>query len=137
MQRAQTLQVSEGHWSDKVDGVPRQCQINQSGHIDKVISAHFHYKIVSQSQLHRAPVNVRRDEQETLVGTEGAERFREVSTHTVERTGRDHAPRLPCSNQRRQQAACDQRQPVKHRERDGVWKGSLGRPGAGAVDEMG
>lgn len=137
MQRAQTLQVSKGQWSDQVDGIPRQSQINQSAHVDKVNPAHFRDEVVSQSQLHGAPVNVRGDKQEALVGAERAERLRKVSTHAVEGTGRDHAPRLPCSNQRRQQAACDQSQPVERRERDGVWKGSFRSPGAGAVDEMG
>lgn len=137
MQRAQTLQVSKGHWSDQVDGIPRQSQINQSAHVDKVTSAHFRDEVVSQSQLDSAAVNMRGDKQEALVGAERAERLRKVSAHAVEGTGRDHAPRLPCSNQRRQQAACDQSQPVKRRERDGVGEGSFGRPGTGAVDEVG
>lgn len=120
-----------------MDGVPRQSQINQSGHVDKVNSSHFRYEVVGQSQLHRAPVNVRWDEQEALVGAERAERLREVSAHAVERAGRDHAPGLPCANQRRQQAACDQSQPVEHGERGGVREGSLGCPWAGVVDEVG
>lgn len=87
MQRTQTLQVGKGHRSDQVDGIPGQSQVDQSRHVDKVIPAHFGDEVVSQSQLNRAPIHMRGDEQEALVGTESAERFREVSTHTVERTG--------------------------------------------------
>lgn len=87
MQRAQTLQVSKGHRSDLVDGIPRQSQINQSTHVDKVTPAHLHDEVVSQSQLNGAPVNVRGDKQEALVGAECAERLREVSTNAVEGTG--------------------------------------------------
>lgn len=75
MQRAQTLQVGKGHWSNQVDGVPRQSQINQAAHVDKVTPTHLRDEVVSQSQLDSAPVNVRGDEQEALVGTECAERL--------------------------------------------------------------
>lgn len=75
MQRAQTLKVCKGHRSDQVDGIPRQSQINQSSHVDKVTSSHLHDEVVSQSQLNSAPVNVGGDKQEALVGTECAERL--------------------------------------------------------------
>lgn len=75
MQRAQTLQVTKGHRSDYVYGVPRQSQINQSAHVDKVDPAHLRDEVVGQPQLHGAPVDVRRDEQEALVGAERAERL--------------------------------------------------------------
>lgn len=75
MQRAQTLQVSKAHWSDEVDGISRQSQINQSAHVDKVTSAHFSDEVVSQSQLDGAPVNMRGDKQQALVGAERAERL--------------------------------------------------------------
>lgn len=75
MQRAQTLKVSKSHWSDQVDGVPRQSQIYQTSHVDKVSPAHFCDEVVSQSQLDSAAVNVRGDKQEALVGTECAERL--------------------------------------------------------------
>jgi len=135
MQRSQTLQVPEGHRSDQVDGVPRQSQIDQSAHVDKVDPAHFRDEVVGQSQLHGAPVNVLGDKQEALVGAQRAEGLGEVSAHAVEGAGRDHAPHLPSSNQRRQQAACDQGQPVNRLEGDGVGTGSF--PGAGAADEVG
>lgn len=75
MQRAQTLQVSKGHWTDDVDGIPRQSQIHQSGHVDKVNPSHFRDEVVGQSQLDCAPVNVRGDKQEALVSAECAERL--------------------------------------------------------------
>lgn len=53
----------------------------------------------------------------------------------MEGAGRDHAPRLPGSDQRGQQAACDQSQPVERWERERVGEGSFRGPGAGA--EMG
>lgn len=135
MEGAQTLQVGEGQRPDQVDGVSGQGQVHQSRHVDKVVPAHFHDEVVRQAQLHRAAVHVRRDEQQAFVGAERAERLRQVAAHAVERAGGDHAPRLPCSNQRRQQAACDQGQPVERRGR--VWEGPSAGPGAGAGDEMG
>lgn len=73
MQRAQTFQVGEGHGPDEMDGVSRQSQVNQSGHVDKVVPAYFHDKVVRQPQLNRAAVDMRRDEQEAFVSTERAE----------------------------------------------------------------
>lgn len=58
-----------------MDGIPRQSQINQSGHVDKVIPTHFHDEVVSQSQLNGAAVNMWGDKQKALVGTECAERL--------------------------------------------------------------
>lgn len=63
MKRAQTFQISKGHWSDQVDGIPRQSQINQSRHVDKVTPAYFHDVVVGQTQLNCAPVNMRGDKQ--------------------------------------------------------------------------
>lgn len=108
MERAQTFQVSEGQWSDQVDGVSRQSQINQSGHVDKVIPSHLHDKVVCQPQLDGASVHMRWHEQEALVGTQRAQRLGQIAAHAVEGAGGDHTPGLTCSNQRRQQAACDQ-----------------------------
>lgn len=135
MERAQAFQVGEGHRPDEVDGVPGQSQVNQSGHVDKVVPAHFHDEVVRQPQLNRAPVHVRRDEQESFVSTQRAERLGKVPAHAVEGAGGDHAPCLPRSNQRGQQAACDQGQPVERRRR--VREGSFASPGAGAGDEVG
>lgn len=135
MQRAQTFQVGKGHRPDEVDGVPGQSQVNQSGHVDEVVPAHFHDEVVRQPQLNGATVDVRRDEQEAFVSTQRAERFRKVPAHAVERAGGDHAPCLPRSNEGGQQAACDQGQPVERRS--GVPEGSFARPGAGARDEAG
>lgn len=118
-----------------MDGVPGQSQVNQSGHVDKVVPAHFHDEVVRQPQLNRAAVHVRRDKQEAFVSTQRAERFRKVPAHAVERAGGDDAPCLPRSNQRGQQAACDQGQPVERRR--GVREGSFASPGAGAGDEVG
>lgn len=136
MERAQTLQVGKGQRSDQVDGVSRQSQINQSGHVDKVVPSHLHDKVVRQPQLHGAPVHMRRHEQEALVGTQRAQRLGQVAAHAVEGAGGDHAPSLPRSNQRGQQAAREQSQPVERGERGGVGKGSFCRPGTWAVDEM-
>lgn len=108
MERAQTLQVSKGQWSYQVDGVSRQSQINQSGHVDKVVPSHLHDKVVCQPQLDCPSVHMRRHEQEAFVGAQRAQRLRQVAAHAVEGAGGDHAPSLTCSNQRGQQAACDQ-----------------------------
>lgn len=108
VQRAQTFQVRKRHGSNQVDCVSGQSQINQACHVGKVNPAHFCDEVVSQPQLHGASVNVWGDKQEALVGTEGAKWLWKVATDAVEGTGRDHAPSLPCSNQRRQEAACDQ-----------------------------
>lgn len=108
MERAQTLQVSKGQRSDQVDGVSGQSQINQPGHVDKVVPSHLHDEVVCQSQLNGAPVHMRRHKQEALVGTQRAQRLGQVAAHTVEGAGGDHAPSLTRSNQRGQQAACDQ-----------------------------
>lgn len=73
MQRTQALQISEGHWSNQVDRVPRQGQIHQAGHVDKVVASHFCNEVVGQPQLDGASVDVRGHEQEALVGAERAE----------------------------------------------------------------
>lgn len=136
MERAQTLQVGEGQRSDQVDGVPRQSQIHQSRHVDKVAPPHLRDEVVGQPQLDGAPVHVRRHEQETLVCAQRAERLGQVAAHAVEGAGGDNAPGLTCSNQRGQQAACDQSQPVEGGQRGRVGKGSFGRPGTRAVEEV-
>lgn len=135
MERAQTLQVGKGQRSDQVDGVSRQSQVDQPGHVDKVAPAHLHDEVVRQPQLHGAPVHMRRHEQEALVGTQRAQRLGQVAAHAVEGAGGDHAPSLPGSDQRGQQAAGEQSQPVERGERGGVGQGSFCRPGTWAVDE--
>lgn len=135
MEGAQTLQVGEGQGPDEVDSVSGQGQVHQSGHVDKVIPAHLRDEVVRQAQLHGAAVHVGWDEQQALVGAQRAERLRQVAAHAVEGAGGDHAPRLPCSNQRWQQAACDQGQPVERG--GGVRESPAACLGAGAGDEAG
>lgn len=63
---SQVLQVFESVRRDGADGVPREGEVHQLGHVGEVFALDAGYEVVPKTHLHRVPVNVRGHEEKPL-----------------------------------------------------------------------
>lgn len=109
VQRVEALKIEEGVRHDLTDGVPRQRQVDEVGHVGKILPSQRGDEVVHQPQLRRPPVDAGGHEEEPRFGAEDGEGWGEVLTHAT--LGAQHGLHRRADNQQADE------QPVHRRRR--------------------